>query len=85
MEMKDETNKRLDHQEDDNLINKNMNPDWDSKREISDPHHSNVDPNKPQFERNNLQADQEKRAGSGGGGMDPGKRADRQNNGNDNK
>jgi len=70
--------------EEDNLINKNTS-DLDSKREISDPHHSNVDPLKPQFERSNLQAQQEKRAGSGGAAMDPGKREDRQNNGNDNK
>jgi len=57
--------------DEENLINKNTS-DLDSKREISDPHHSNVDPLKPQFERDNLQADREKRAGSGGSGRNPG-------------
>lgn len=85
MDMKDDTDKKMENPQDDNLINKNANPEWDSKREISELHGSKVDPLKPQFERNNLQANQEKRAGSGGAAMDPGRREDRQNNGNDNK
>ena len=71
MDRNNENDKRFENPEEDNLINKNANPEWDSKREISDPHHSNVDPNKPQFERSNLQADQEKKAGSGGSGRNP--------------
>ncbi|WP_165764621.1 hypothetical protein [Flavobacterium cyanobacteriorum] len=38
---------------------------WDSG---NDPDRSNVDHNKPQFERSDMNADQEKRAGSGGSG-----------------
>jgi hypothetical protein len=71
----------------DNLINKNSkaNPDQARKFDKNDTQQSNVDPQKPQFERSNLQPNQEKRAGSGGAAMDPGRREDRQNNGNDNK
>jgi hypothetical protein len=84
--MKDDNDRKYENHEEDNLINKNSSgAEFDSKRAIDDPHHSNVDPQKPQFERSNLQPDQEKRAGSGGAAMDPGKREDRQNNGNDNK
>lgn len=62
-----------------------QNAGFDGKRALDDRHDSNVDPLKPQFERSNLQADEEKRQGTPGGAMDPGRRDDRQNNGNSNK
>lgn len=78
-------NKGMEHN-DENFINENSkaNPDQARKFDGNDSQDSNVDPLKPQFERNNLQADQEKRDGSGGGSMDSGRREDRQNNGNSN-
>jgi hypothetical protein len=54
------------NEEDDNLINKNASTDSNTKRHFDDPDQSNVNPNKPQFERSDMNADQEKRAGSGG-------------------
>jgi hypothetical protein len=54
------------NEEDDNLISKNASTDSNTKRNFDDPDRSNVDPNKPQFERSDMNADQEKRAGSGG-------------------
>jgi len=47
------------------LINQNEG-DGNTKRHYNDKHESNVHPLKPNFERSNLNADQEKRAGSGG-------------------
>lgn len=55
-------------EEDDNLINKNETGDTNTKRHFDDPDESNVDYNKPQFERSAMNADQEQRAGSGGSG-----------------
>jgi len=52
----------------DSLINQNSkaNPDQARKFDNNDTQASNVDPQKPQFERSNLNANQEQRAGSGG-------------------
>ena len=66
---------------DDNLINKNSNANNEQAKKFDDDQ-SNVDPLKPQFERSNLQANQEKKAGSGGAAMDPGRTEERQNNDN---
>lgn len=70
--LKDDTGKNLGSP-DESLINKNSkaNPDQARQWDDNDPQKSNVDPLKKQFERNNLQADREKMAGSGGGGLDP--------------
>lgn len=57
-----------------NLINKNKKALADSERNWdsgNDQDPSNVDHNKPQFERSDLNANREQRAGSGGGGLDP--------------
>lgn len=62
-----------------------QNSGFDGKRALDNRHNTNVDPLKPHFERSNLQADEEKRQGTPGGAMDPGRRDDRQNNGNANK
>jgi hypothetical protein len=60
------------NEEDDNLINKNSSTNQETKRKFDDADESNVDPNKPQFERSDLGTNKEQRAGSGGG-MDPDK------------
>jgi len=60
----------INPEESENLINKNANPnnmkDWDEKTVLS----RNVERNIP-HERRNLNPDREKRAGSGGSGLDP--------------
>jgi hypothetical protein len=55
--------------EDDNMINKNESME-DQQRNYADgdQDRSNVDHNKPQFERSDMNANQEQRAGSGGSG-----------------
>jgi len=54
----------------DNLINKNSkaNPDQARKFDKNDSQATNVDPLKPHFERSDMNANKEQRAGSGGSG-----------------